>query len=169
MKKNWLTHLCLATIFVFASCTKDEVLDAEPATQNISEDFSSKALKPIGSGVMMQAFYWDVPAGGTWWNKVKNKAASWSNAGIDAIWLPPVSKAQNGAFSMGYDPFDYYDFGNYNQMGSTETRFGSKSELQSLITTAHNNGLSVIADIVINHNSGGDSEWNIFSNKNTYT
>ena len=169
MKKNWLTHLCLATIFVFASCTKDEVLDAEPTTQDISEDFSSKALKPIGSGVMMQAFYWDVPAGGTWWNKVKNKAASWSNAGIDAIWLPPVSKAQNGAFSMGYDPFDYYDFGNYNQMGSTETRFGSKSELQSLITTAHNNGLSVIADIVINHNSGGDSEWNIFSNKNTYT
>jgi hypothetical protein len=24
--------------------------------------------------------------------------------------LPPVSKAQNGPFSMGYDPTDYFDF-----------------------------------------------------------
>jgi hypothetical protein len=26
---------------------------------------------------------------------------------------------------MGYDPTDYYDFGNFNQNGSVETRFGS--------------------------------------------
>jgi alpha-amylase len=40
-----------------------------------------------------------------------------------------VSKAQNGPFSMGYDPTDYFDFGNYNQNGTIETRFGSKTEL----------------------------------------
>jgi alpha-amylase len=33
----------------------------------------------------------------------------------------PVSKAQNGPFSMGYDPTDYFDFGNYNQNGTIET------------------------------------------------
>jgi alpha-amylase len=41
--------------------------------------------------------------------------------------FPPVSKAQNGPFSMGYDPTDYFDFGNYNQNGTIETRFGSKT------------------------------------------
>ncbi|GGX09980.1 alpha-amylase [Aquimarina muelleri] len=152
------------------SCSNEDAMDLIEADSNtVQEEASSKVLKQIGSGVMMQAFYWDVPAGGTWWNVIRGKVNDWSNVGIDAIWLPPVSKAQNGAFSMGYDPFDYYDFGEYNQMGSTETRFGSRSELTSLITAAHNNNLSVIADIVINHNSGGDSEPNVFTNSNTYT
>jgi alpha-amylase len=122
-----------------------------------------------GGGVIMQAFYWDVPAGGNWWNTVKGKIASWDAAGFSAIWLPPVSKAQNGPYSMGYDPFDYYDFGNYNQMGSTETRFGSRTELESLMTTARNYNIQVYADIVINHNSGGASEYNPFTGTNTWT
>ncbi len=170
MKISKFFYGFLATTFLFISCSKDEALDAvEADSADFQETVSSKALKPIGSGVMMQAFYWDVPAGGTWWNVVKSKVDDWSDAGVDAIWLPPVSKAQNGAFSMGYDPFDYYDFGEYNQMGSVETRFGSRSELESLINTAHNNSLSVIADIVINHNSGGDLEQNEFAGKDTYT
>lgn len=122
-----------------------------------------------GGGVMMQAFYWDVPAGGTWWNTVRGKISSWDAAGISSIWLPPANKAMDGANSMGYDPYDYYDFGNYNQQGSVETRFGSQSELQNLITQAHNYNIQVIGDVVINHNSGGQSEWNPFTNSYTYT
>jgi alpha-amylase len=34
---------------------------------------------------MMQAFYWDVPAGGNWWNTVSTKVTAWSNAGIGSI------------------------------------------------------------------------------------
>ena len=156
--------ICILLIGVyFGKKLLDEQLsDDQPL---VLKSVSSKAaiasnLKPIGSGVMMQAFYWDVPAGGNWWNTIEGKVQDWSNAGMDAIWLPPVSKAQNGPFSMGYDPFDYFDFGQYNQMGSVETRFGSENELIALITSAHNAQLSVIADIVINHNSGGQSEIN---------
>jgi alpha-amylase len=54
-----------------------------------------------------------------------------------------VSKAQNGPFSMGYDPTDYFDFGNYNQNGTIETRFGSKTELVNLITKAHTENIQV--------------------------
>ncbi|WP_046743547.1 alpha-amylase [Kordia zhangzhouensis] len=172
MKKNKLIYFLLIGLFIIG-CSKDELAQeneqGKEPTKELSTAKNSANLKPIGSGVMMQAFYWDVPAGGTWWNVVKGKVADWSNAGFDAIWLPPASKAQNGPFSMGYDPFDYYDFGEYNQMGSVETRFGSTSELLSLINTAHNSQLSVIADIVINHNSGGDSEYNPFKGTNTYT
>jgi alpha-amylase len=80
---------------------------------------TGKYVANPGGGVMMQAFYWDVPAG-NWWNTVSTKVTAWSNAGIGSIWLPPVSKAQNGPFSMGYDPTDYFDFGNYNQNGTIE-------------------------------------------------
>jgi alpha-amylase len=173
MKTTKIFYFLLISLFLM-SCSEDEInqgneqsTDAVKETTVVAKNRSN--LKPIGSGVMMQAFYWDVPAGGTWWNVVKGKVDDWSNAGIDAIWLPPASKAQNGPFSMGYDPFDYFDFGEYNQMGSVETRFGSTTELISLVNTAHNNRLSVIADIVLNHNSGGDSEYNPFKGTNTYT
>jgi alpha-amylase len=74
---------------------------------------------------MMQALL-GCPSRRKWWNTLSTKVTAWSNAGIGSI-LPPVSKAQNGPFSMGYDT-DYFDFGNYNQNGTTETRFGSKTD-----------------------------------------
>lgn len=70
---------------------------------------------------------------------------------------------------MGYDPTDYYDFGNYNQNGTVETRFGSRAELEGLITKAHAENMQVYADIVINHNSGGQSEYNPYTGSNTWT
>lgn len=171
IKTYW--HYC-AFILLF-SCSEPEMQREKQGEQITPDPISSKsdgsnAKNPgPGGGVLMQAFYWDVPAGGTWYNTVKSKLASWDAAGISAVWLPPVSKAQNGPFSMGYDPADYFDFGHYNQHGSVETRFGSKTELQSLISTAHNYNIDVYADIVINHNSGGDLEANPNTGTNTYT
>jgi alpha-amylase len=68
---------------------------------------------------------------------------------------------------MGYDPTDYFDFGNYNQNGTIETRFGSKTELVNLITKAHTENIQVYADIVLNHNSG-QLENNLYRNTNLY-
>ena len=119
--------------------------------------------------VMMQAFYWDVPAGGTWWDNLNTKLDTWKSAGITALWLPVISKGDSGPFSMGYDPYDYFDFGQYNQKGTTETRFGSALELTSLMTNAKAKGFKLIADIVINHCSGGDLELSPYSGKTYYT
>ncbi len=130
---------------------------------------NAKYVSGPGGGVMMQGFYWDVPAGGVWWNTVKSKLGTWANAGIQAVWLPPASKAQNGAYSMGYDPTDYFDLGEFNQNGTVETRFGSKTELISLINEAHNQDMLVYADIVLNHNSGGQLEYNQYTGSNTWT
>jgi len=174
MKKQYLLtgFFCLLALI---GCQKEDPFETD-AVSNSKESavkqnytLNNQTKSAVGSKVMMQAFYWDVPSGGTWWNTVNSKIDSWSAAGIDAIWLPPATKAENGAFSMGYDPFDYYDFGNYNQKGSLETRFGSKTELQNLINNAHSNNISVIADIVINHNSGGLSENNVYTGTSTYT
>jgi len=119
--------------------------------------------------IFMQAFYWDVPAGGTWWDNLNSKLDSWKNAGITGLWLPVISKGESGPYSMGYDPYDYFDFGQYNQKGTTETRFGSFTELKSLLNNAKAKGFKLIADIILNHNSGGDLELNPVTNKSTYT
>ncbi len=151
-----------------ASVTQVTSHDGKPFSANPESSTGSFIAGP-GGGVMMQAFYWDVPAGGTWWNHLDTKVAGWANAGIESIWLPPASKAQNGPFSMGYDPTDYFDLGQHTQNGTTETRFGSKTELISLIQSAHSENLQVYADIVLNHNSGGQLEANQYTGTNTWT
>ncbi len=111
---------------------------------------------------MMQAFYWDCPREEgrefNWWNYVRDQIPSLARAGFIALWLPPVHKAANiFGPSMGYDPYDYYDLGEFDQKGAVKTWFGSKQELLDLIRAAHANAMSVLADMVINHNSGADA------------
>ena len=125
------------------------------------------------AGVMMQGFYWDVPAGGTWWNTMKSKAYELrymtSGVGINRMWFPPASKCLNGGYSMGYDPYDYYDLGQYNQMGTIETRFGSQAELKAAIAQYKAYGVACTADIVLNHRAGGASEANPKTGGSTWT
>jgi len=113
--------------------------------------------------VMMQAFYWDVPVdatnkNGTWWDNLRGKSDAMKSAGFKALWVPSPAKGNFGIYDMGYGIFDHYDLGNYNQKGTVETRFGSRSELQSMIGKMHTNGIQVYADIVLNHLYTSDAE-----------
>lgn len=106
--------------------------------------------------VILQAFYWDPPVdsvnrNGTWWDVLAGQAPELAAAGFTAIWVPPPSKGNFGIFDMGYGLFDHYDLGNYDQKGSVETRFGSKTELQGMVDAMHNEGIEVYTDIVLNH------------------
>ncbi|MEW6652666.1 MAG: alpha-amylase family glycosyl hydrolase [Bacteroidota bacterium] len=123
--------------------------------------YSNKMLAQ--NDVMMQAFYWDVPVdivnkNGTWWDTLRIKAPSLSSAGFTGMWIPPPSKGNWGITDMGYGIFDHYDLGNYNQKGSIETRFGSRSELNSMINTMRNNNIKVYADVILNHIYAGETE-----------
>ena len=110
---HWQVAVALTlALMAMAGCQPEPIADRHPEFQKEiqvtntpnDERIANGKLPGPGRGVLMQAFYWDVPAGGNWWNTVKGKITAWDAAGISAIWLPPVSKAQNGAFSMGYDP-----------------------------------------------------------------
>jgi alpha-amylase len=115
-------------------------------------------------GVIMQAFYWDCPKLESkefqWWNSVSGKISQLSNAGFTALWLPPATKGANlfGDMSMGYDPYDFYDLGEFDQRGSIPTWFGTRAELEALIKTAHSHNMQVYADMVLNHTNGADEE-----------
>jgi alpha-amylase len=112
-------------------------------------------------GVMLQAFYWDCPQTENrehqWWSFIKSKLPAIAQAGFTALWLPPANKAASWK-SMGYDPYDYYDLGEFDQKGGVPTWFGSKADLLDLIESAHALGLQVYADLVFNHNSGADAQ-----------
>lgn len=114
------------------------------------------------ANVMMQGFFWDCPSG--WYKTLAATAAGLRNMqggyGIDRIWFPPPSKSQSGGYSMGYDPYDYYDLGQYNQKGTTATHFGTQAELKNAIAAFRTNGIVCMADLVLNHRSGGASEPN---------
>ena len=109
----------------------------------------------------MQAFYGEAPKHEgkehQWWNFVAEKVEELSKAGVNTLWLPPISKSASN-IGMGYDPYDYFDLGDFDQRGGVKTWFGNRAELEALIAKAHAHGIGLYADMVINHNSGADEE-----------
>lgn len=112
--------------------------------------------------VMMQGFYWDCPEG--WYQTMQEKAHQLrymkDSHGVNRIWFPPPQKSDFGTNSMGYDPYDYYDLGEFNQKGSISTRFGTKQDLIKTLKTYKDLGILCMVDLVLNHRSGGKLESN---------
>lgn len=124
-------------------------------------------------GVILQTFYWNCPAAegreAQWWRVIKSKLPEINRVGFTALWLPPANKAAEWN-SMGYDPYDYYDLGEFDQKGAVPTWFGPKADLLDLIQSAHGCNLQVYADLVFNHNSGADAqETNLLDGQTRWT
>ncbi len=177
MKKNTKyyikTGLLIGTLaFNFSSCSEDDdstANDGEVTSQFLKMDLSQ--FEKEDAGVLMQAFYWDVEPIGDWYNVIGEKIEDWSASGVNRIWLPAPGKGAAGSFSMGYDPMDYFDVGEFSQRGSdsVETRFGSRQELENLIQKSHDNDIEVIADIVMGHNSGGGLQYNPYRDAEVFS
>lgn len=60
------------------------------------------------------------------------------------------------AHGNGYDIYDLYDLGEFDQKGATSTKWGSREELDELVKDAHEIGLGVYWDAVLNHKAGAD-------------
>lgn len=150
--------LALFLICSFVSCNADNDLVLYPASTRAASlnTVDSLNLSPLND-VMMQAFYWDVPVdeltkNGTWWDNLRTKAPELKAAGITGIWTPCPAKGNWGIVDNGYGIYDHYDLGNYNQKGTIETRFGSRSELEQMITVMHQEPkIEVYSDVVLNH------------------
>jgi len=109
---------------------------------------------------ILQGWYWDYPGtldGYSWADTLENRAADLANAGFTYVWLPPLSRSSFGSGSNGYDPQDLYDLGEY---GGGPTRFGTRVEVNSVITAFSNHGIKAIADVIYNHRDGGFPENN---------
>lgn len=109
------------------------------------------------SDVMMQAFEWDSPADGGYYKFLKENAKKIKDAGIDALWLPPMCKG-GGDQDVGYGIYDLWDLGEFDQKGTVRTKYGTKKELLEAIDELHKNHIKVYADVVLNHKGNADFE-----------
>lgn len=107
------------------------------------------------NGTMMQFFHWYSPED-TIWKEVKEKAEYLGNLGITSVWLPPAGKGESGGMSQGYDTYDLFDLGEFDQKGSVRTKYGTKDEFVEATKALHDRGVQVIVDFVFNHKAGGD-------------
>lgn len=107
--------------------------------------------------VMMQAFEWDTPADGGYYKLLKENAKKIKDAGIDALWLPPMCKGGDDQ-DVGYGIYDLWDLGEFDQKGTVRTKYGTKKELLEAIDELHKNHIKVYADVVLNHKGNADFE-----------
>ena len=117
----------------------------------VQETFGS-AVPEQCEDVLMQAFFYDsyndnAPGaelvGNTRWATLLPQAQEIGSY-FDLVWLPPSA---NGS-GTGYHPKKYSD---------QNSNWGTREELEALISALHNAGAKVIADIVINHCEGWTS------------
>ena len=107
-------------------------------------------------GTMLQYFHWYLPGDGSLWKQIKNDAPRLKEMGFTAVWLPPACKASAGGYSTGYDIYDLYDLGEFDQKGTVRTKYGTKQEYIDAVSAIRNAGMQPIVDIVLNHKAGAD-------------
>lgn len=73
--------------------------------------------------------------------------------GIDVIWLSPVYKSPND--DNGYDISDYQDI---------MDEFGTMKDFDELLAAAHERGMKIVMDLVVNHTSD-EHQWFVESRK----
>jgi alpha-amylase len=110
------------------------------------------------NGTMMQFFHWYTPSDGSLWKQLAEQAASLAEVGITSVWLPPAYKGAGGTEDIGYGVYDLFDLGEFDQKGTTRTKYGTRDEYLQAIQAAHKAGIQVYADIAFNHKMGGDEE-----------
>ena len=75
-------------------------------------------------------------------NGITSKLDYLKELGIDVIWLSPVYKSPND--DNGYDISDYEDI---------MTEFGTMDDFDKMLAAAHERGIRIVMDLVVNHTS----------------
>lgn len=104
---------------------------------------------------MFQGFEWYVPPDQKHWVRLGGLLPTLETLGITSIWIPPACKA--GWYTgNGYDIYDLYDLGEFEQKGSRATKWGTKEELVAFAHEAQQRGIKILFDAVLNHRAAAD-------------
>ncbi|KAF2208046.1 glycoside hydrolase family 13 protein [Cercospora zeae-maydis SCOH1-5] len=109
------------------------------------------------NATLFQGFEWNVPADGKHYQRLLKALPSLKSAGIDNIWLPPGCKGASKQ-GNGYDIYDLYDLGEFDQKGGIRTKWGTKDELLELSKKTQELGMGLYWDAVLNHKAGADKQ-----------
>ncbi len=118
---------------------------------------------------IMQYFEWYLPNDGLLWKRCMAQAKELKKSGIDGLWLPPAYKGSSGRRSVGYDVYDTYDLGEFNQKGAIRTKYGTRDEYLAAVKILQDSGVEVYTDIVLNHMMGADDVEDVIVEKTAET
>ena len=110
---------------------------------------------------LLQYFHWYYPEGGQLWPELAARAGGLNDIGINMVWLPPAYKGASGGYSVGYDSYDLFDLGEFDQKGTVATKYGDKNQLLAAIDALKHNDIAVLLDVVVNHKMGADEKEHI--------
>lgn len=105
---------------------------------------------------MIQFFHWYYTEEGILWKHFESQCSHLSGLGFDKVWLPPATKGASGTRSVGYDPYDLFDLGEFDQKGTVRTKYGTKEDYLNAIAEAHQFNIEVLFDTIVNHKAGAD-------------
>ncbi|KIK90943.1 glycoside hydrolase family 13 protein [Paxillus rubicundulus Ve08.2h10] len=112
----------------------------------------AKAQNPV----MIQFFTWEAQhADMSWWKHFETEMPRLAELGFTQVWLPPPNKAMHKQ-GQGYDAYDLWDIGEFDQKGTVSTRWGTKEELLQACSAARQRNIGVLIDAVLNHKLGAD-------------
>ena len=114
---------------------------------------------------LLQFFHWYYPDGGKLWPEIADRAAWLSEIGITMAWLPPCYKGESGGYSVGYDSYDLFDLGEFEQKGSVATKYGDRQQLLAAAEALRSHNVGVVLDVVLNHKMGADEKEQISINR----
>ncbi|SHI84318.1 alpha-amylase [Arenibacter nanhaiticus] len=81
----------------------------------------------------------------------KIKEGYFSNLGVNAIWFSPVAEQIHGKVDEGTgNTYGYHGYWT-KDWTALDPNFGSKKDLETLVKTAHKNGIRILLDVVLNH------------------
>lgn len=109
----------------------------------------------LSQDIMLQGWYWDYPktGQGKWWvDTLAQRVQQLSKVGYNSIWLPPMSLAGNGAYSNGYDIYDYFNLGGTY---GANTAFGNRVRVDKMMDSFALYNVTPIADMIYNHRANG--------------
>ena len=114
---------------------------------------------------LLQYFEWYLPGDGTLWDKLAADAPHLKLLGITSVWAPPAYKGQAGKNDVGYGVYDLFDLGEFDQKGAVPTKYGTKAAYLAAIRALHGQGITVLADVVLNHRMGADESEEVRAEK----
>ncbi|MBQ9476290.1 MAG: alpha-amylase [Bacteroidales bacterium] len=153
-----MRRILIAALFVLAlgACDKKKPdVPGEPSGGNeslpqavvpVPAKWDGKKQADISYQVLVYSF---ADSDGNGWGDfagITSKMDYFDSLGVSALWLSPIHPSQS---YHGYDVTDY---------GSVNPRLGTLDSFKNLVSTAHNHGIKIYLDFVLNH-TGDQHFW----------
>src|SRR5262245_13091996 len=141
---NRARHVCIAVYLALAMASLSAIASPQ---RDLSGEQARNPAPWVRQGVIYEIFTRNFSPEGTF-NGVTAQLDRLKDLGVTILWLMPIhisgEEKKKGTIGSPYAVRDYY---------SINPAYGTRQDLQRLVTETHRRGMKIIIDIVANHTS----------------